>query len=106
MCGVRWNHLFAIVLGLSLGAVRADAGTVNDADFPLVPGVVISYIESPNRTFGSPTNEVYVASPSITVMPDGSYIATHDLFYGTGNTNNRTTWVFRSTDKGDRKSVV
>ncbi|MBC2595255.1 hypothetical protein H5P28_13385 [Ruficoccus amylovorans] len=69
-------------------------------DFSEVPGSVISYIEAPDiwdRLFG---DEIYVASPSITVMPDGSYIASHDLFYGSNNSKNRYTRIFRSTNKG------
>ncbi|MCA1810213.1 MAG: glycoside hydrolase, partial [Lentisphaerae bacterium] len=41
---------------------------------------------------------VYVGSPSIAVLPDGSYVASHD-FFGPG-TNKDTTLVFRSTDRG------
>lgn len=56
------------------------------------PGVVIS--RSPDFA------TVYVGSPSIAVLPDGSYVASHDSF-GPG-TQKDTTLVFRSTDRGRR----
>lgn len=55
-----------------------------------VPGVVIDY--SPAET------QRYIGSPSITVLPGGAYIASHD-FFGPGSTLNRTA-VFASEDKG------
>ncbi len=54
------------------------------------PGVIVS--QSPD------TSRVYVGSPSIAVLPDGSYVASHD-FFGPG-TSKDTTVVFRSTDRG------
>ena len=54
------------------------------------PGVVINHV--PGRT------NAYVGSPSIAILPDGTYVATHDLF-GRGTTYN-TSEVFRSTDEG------
>jgi len=56
----------------------------------LVPGVMIDY--SPASTCA------YVGSPSIAVLPNGAYVASHD-FFGPG-TSNDTTAVFRSTDRG------
>ncbi|MCC6681749.1 MAG: PEP-CTERM sorting domain-containing protein [Phycisphaeraceae bacterium] len=104
------NPRFASVVSVRLWwAVLVAVGVCGQAllappawgqDLSRVPGVVISYIEAPPRIFNIPYNEEYVASPSITIMPDGSYITSHDLFHGSGNTNNRYTWVFRSTDKG------
>ncbi len=46
-----------------------------------VPGVVIDH--SPART------GQYIGSPSIAILPDGSYVASHDLF-GAGSTLDRT----------------
>lgn len=68
-------------------------------DFGLVPGEVIDYEQSPTpQERQMRVNEVYIGSPSITIMPNGDYIASHDLF-GSG-TNEDTTKVFRSTDQG------
>jgi len=55
-----------------------------------VPGVIIDH--SPART------GQYVGSPSVAVLPDGRYVASHDLF-GPGSTLDRTR-VFASPDKG------
>ncbi len=71
-------------------------------DWSKVPGVAIAYLESPDRwpLLGYPYSwdEAYLGSPSITIMPDGTYIATHDVF-GSG-TDENTTWVYRSSNKG------
>ena len=58
-----------------------------------VPGVVIDY--SPAET------DKYIGSPSITVLPGGGYVASHDLF-GKGTTcrTSSTSRVFRSDDAG------
>lgn len=56
-----------------------------------VPGVVIDHIPASTRS--------YVGSPSIIVMPDGIYLASHDIF-GPG-AGNDTTRVYRSTDRGE-----
>ncbi|MCC6681953.1 MAG: hypothetical protein IT445_13720 [Phycisphaeraceae bacterium] len=73
-------------------------------DFSVVPGVVINYEESPayyfdgngTRVFTEP--RVFLATPSITIMPNGDYIVSHDYF--SSGTNEDTVKVFRSTDKG------
>ncbi len=54
------------------------------------PGVVIDHVPA--------TTKAYVGSPSIVKLPDGAYVATHDLF-GPGSTYSATR-VFRSTDDG------
>jgi hypothetical protein len=54
------------------------------------PGVVIDRSPDPAR--------VYFGSPSIAVLPDGGYVASHD-FFGPGTTNSRTA-VFGSADRG------
>jgi hypothetical protein len=60
---------------------------------PVVPGVVIDHWpQSSGR---------YVGSPSIAILPNGNYVATHDLFGPySGHTVGATTRVFQSTDKG------
>ena len=54
------------------------------------PGIIID--QSPNA------EKVYIGSPSLAVLPDGSYVASHD-FFGPGTTFD-TTAVFRSDDRG------
>ena len=59
------------------------------------PGVVIDH--SPQ------TSGKYIGSPSIAVLPDGSYIATHDCSdRNRASTERATTRVFRSADKARR----
>ena len=58
-----------------------------------VPGVIVNYIPA--------STKVYIGSPSICILPNGDYIASHDHF-GTGSTEHEKalTAVFRSADKG------
>ena len=55
-----------------------------------VPGVVIDYSPAPSQ--------VYIGSPSLVILPDGRYVASHD-FFGPGSTRSRTA-VFGSSDHG------
>jgi hypothetical protein len=58
-----------------------------------VPGTIISH---------SPASSgIYIGSPSLAVLPDGSYVASHDEF-GPNSTEFRqaTTHVFQSSDRG------
>ena len=59
-----------------------------------VPGIVVDYIPASTKT--------YIGSPSICILPNGDYIASHDYF-GPGSTEYQQalTAVFRSTDKGN-----
>jgi len=56
-----------------------------------VPGSIIN--------FWDPDNDQYIGSPSIAILPNGDYIATHDGF-GPAHTA-LITYVYRSTDQGD-----
>ncbi len=69
----------AAALGMSMAA---------SADDP--PGVIVD--RSPNFA------KVYVGCPSIAILPDGRYVASHSWF-GPG-TSNDSSVVFRSTDRG------
>lgn len=55
-----------------------------------VPGVVIHHSPASTRA--------YVGSPSLAILPDGRYVASHDLF-GPGSKAN-TTLVYGSEDRG------
>jgi hypothetical protein len=63
------------------------------ADVAAPPGVVIDHQPASTRQ--------YIGSPSIAIMPDGAYVASHD-FFGAGSTQSTSavTRVFRSTDRG------
>lgn len=58
--------------------------------FPNVPGVVIDHLPKSTRNF--------LGSPSIVILPNGRYIASHDIF-GKGPTPQHT-HVFESADRG------
>jgi hypothetical protein len=61
------------------------------ADLP--PGVVIDHEPAASRR--------YIGSPSIAILPDGSYVASHDFFGPASNQSaSSTSRVFRSTDRG------
>ena len=73
------------------GALAADEAP--QADLSQVPGVVIDY---------SPASSgMYIGSPSIAVLPDGAYVASHD-FFGPKSTEHQSaiSAVFRSEDRG------
>lgn len=55
-----------------------------------VPGIVIDHIPA--------SSECYIGSPSLAVMPDGTYVASHDIF-GPGSGFNQTK-IFNSYDQG------
>lgn len=57
------------------------------------PGNVIKYMPASGR--------VYVGSPSICVLPSGDYVAAYDDNYVDDNSKNKTTHIYRSTDKGE-----
>ena len=59
-----------------------------------VPGVIVDYIPASTQT--------YIGSPSICILPNGDYIASHDYF-GPGSTEHQQalTAVFKSSDKGE-----
>ncbi|WP_293687404.1 MULTISPECIES: sialidase family protein [unclassified Spirosoma] len=59
-------------------------------NFSQVPGVVIDHLPKSTRNF--------IGSPSLVILPNGNYIASHDIF-GKGPTPQHT-HVFESTDRG------
>jgi hypothetical protein len=80
---LRTRFLFLLTTLTSSIAARA-------ADAPKPPGVVIAHSPATSRT--------YIGSPGIAILPDGSYVASHDHF-GPGSTWNRT-FVYASKDRG------
>lgn len=88
------RRLFPLVLILVAPALAASplaAPAVAGAAEP--PGVVIDYIPASTGT--------YIGSPSIAVLPNGDYVASHDHFGPkTKEHESALTAVFRSTDRG------
>lgn len=79
--------IFSMGSVLSLSVIPSPQ---SQPDFSRVPGVIINYSPASTRQ--------YIGSPSLAVLPDGTYVASHDLF-GPGSTSDRTL-VFASKDKG------
>lgn len=77
----------ALILFLTL-CVRVAA--YSDAAVSAPPGVVIAHYPA--------ASGVYIGSPSLAILPDGKYIASHDGF-GPNHEFGRT-YVFRSSDAG------
>lgn len=77
---------------VALCSLAAPTGAADTAMRPTasVLGIVINHLPSAGNS--------YVGSPSIAVLPDGAYIASHDMF-GPAATHD-TTLVFRSADRG------
>ena len=80
------SHIVLSVLGAT--ALRGA-----EPDFSRVPGVVVDHWpQSSGR---------YVGSPAIAILPDGRYVASHDLFGPKSTEHARAvTRVFRSADRG------
>lgn len=56
-------------------------------------GTVVSYLRADTG--------LYIGSPSIAILPDGTYVASHDLFGPNSNEfKSATAFVFRSVDRG------
>ncbi len=82
--------IFALlgVLSFALAPLRA-AEPITAPNDP--PGVVVD---------SSPEFEhIHIGSPSIEILPDGTYVASHD-FFGSSPETDRSTIVFESKDRG------
>ena len=81
------------VLGFCAWAVLGSAASGLAQDFSLVPGTVIDHLPK--------SSGEYVGSPSIVILPNGDYIASHDRFGPSSSfTSSAVTQLFRSTDQG------
>ena len=74
---------------LAIACLAQSAGAAED-NHGAVPGVVIDYSPAASGK--------YIGCPSITILPDGSYVASHS-FFGPGTTHDQTC-VFGSSDRG------
>jgi hypothetical protein len=89
---IRMRKIFVLLFLCSLN-VTSDRASGQKADFTGVPGVVVAH--SPKAS------GLYLGSPSICILSDGSYVASHDLF-GPSSQEGEAPWthVFHSSDKG------
>ncbi|MFW6170847.1 MAG: hypothetical protein ACODAD_10190 [Planctomycetota bacterium] len=86
-------HFATAVFLASAFAALLQAGEAPKPDHGQVPGVPIAH---------SPASSgIYIGSPGIVILPDGTYLAKHDEF-GPKSTqiNNAITHVYRSEDRG------
>ena len=81
------RHIPILLLGL-FGILSAGASSGIEEVFP---GIIISKSPEPDIQ--------YVGSPSIAILPNGDYVASHD-FFGKGGTMHGSTLVHLSKDKG------
>lgn len=82
----QYNWAGSMLAAPQIGAIISQP----KLDHREVPGVVINHLPASSRC--------YVGSPSIIQLPDGRYVASHDLF-GPGSTGD-VTLVFSSSDHG------
>ncbi|MGQ9562648.1 MAG: sialidase family protein [Thermogutta sp.] len=81
----------AYILLVGLAAFEIGTGW---AEEPAVPGVVIDH--SPK------TSGIYIGSPSLAILPDGTYVASHDEFGPASTERTRArTRIFTSSDRGE-----
>lgn len=80
------RHLILLILLLILSSVTR-------AQSPTPPGVIVSHIPVATGK--------YIGSPGLCILPDGSYLASHDEFGPkTSEYRSAQTHIFRSTDQG------
>ena len=72
-------------------SISSNNTTFTNSNQQDVPGVIITH--SPAST------NIFIGSPSIVILPNGNYVASHDYF-GKGTTNNQAC-IYTSQDKGN-----
>lgn len=84
---------FIIILATAFCIALHAQGRPHSGAPAKVPGVVIDHSPAASGR--------YIGSPSIVVLPDGDYLASHDFFGpNSGSKKCATTVVFRSADRG------
>lgn len=83
-----FKNLKTVIFALSMPLISDGVHAVENSE-TVPPGIVIH--NSPAIT------HTYVGSPSLVIMPDGSYVASHDYF-GNGLSDS---YIYLSTDKGE-----
>lgn len=87
---MKKQRSFILILFIAL---IASSGPELNARSVKVPGVIVNYIPA--------STKIYIGSPSICILPNGDYIASHDHF-GPGSTEftQGLTTVYKSSDRG------
>ena len=86
-------------INLILGVLVASSGLIVNAQTTRVPGVIVNYIPASTKTF--------IGSPSICILPNGDYVASHDQFGpATTEHSEAVTEIFKSTNRGRSWSKI
>lgn len=87
------QYLASLALVCLCNQVNAATNVLLAADHPIVPGVVIDH---------SPASSgIYIGSPSLAVLPNGDYVASHDEFGPKSTEHSRAvSHIFQSRDRG------
>ncbi len=92
--------ILSIISALTL-ALMASQCAPGTPDPTKAPGVAIGHQSAPSLLKIALGRDQYVGSPSITLLPDGAYIASHDVFgRGSSQDTSGITKIYRSTDRG------
>lgn len=88
----RWIATGWLMLSC-IGCAALKQGNAPSAAFRKVPGVVITHSPA--------TSGLYIGSPSLAILPNGDYVASHD-FFGPNSDEHRSarSCVYRSSDRG------
>ncbi|WP_298708930.1 sialidase family protein [Chitinophaga sp.] len=86
---LKFPVLLALVLASGAGLFAQQAP----------PGTIVTHVPAETKT--------YIGSPSLAILPDGSYVASHD-FFGPQSSEfvQAVTRIFRSRDKGKSRQQV
>jgi hypothetical protein len=85
--------LGSLALVFLLNQVNARIYFLHAAEQPVVPGVVIDYRPA--------ASDIYIGSPSLAVLPNGDYVASHDEFGPKSTEHSRAvSHIFHSHDRG------
>ena len=92
---IRKKQILFIAITVFMAIPGSGIAQTNDT----IPGVIIDHIfKSEGR---------YIGSPSICILPNGDYVASHDEFGPKSNMNKSPqTKVFKSTDKGSHWELI
>lgn len=85
---MKRRHFLVGSAALAAASRKAQSQAANPILTP--PGSVIAHSPAGTRRF--------LGSPSLAILPDGTYVASHDDF-GPGGAKNQT-WIYQSRDKG------
>ncbi len=91
-----------IALSILALALAVSHGASVTPDPTRAPGVALGHQPAPSLLDIATGRDQYIGSPSITLLPDGTYIASHDVFgRGSSQDTSGITKIYRSTDRGN-----